>query len=167
MIELVLYTLYILAWSLGRYFDLSFLGYTEHSPVWTCATFSFVHANVWHLLLNIYTFHAFYRRLTHLHPCFMAVAVFSVPFLAAVISRMWVPFSLPTVGASACVFMLVGMFTAEYTIQTRVRYYSILALSFVVQLFFWNKVNVCVHFVSFILGFIAAKLYYLHHIAHA
>lgn len=154
----ILMALLTLFWSVGRYCDLSFLAVAPDSPWWTCLTYSFVHKNILHLLLNIWAISVFYKPLRHFKPHALAIAVFFVPFAAAVTCRLGVSF-YTTIGASAIAFGLMGCFIAEYDIIRKGRVYSSVAISLLVPFLFPN-VNAWCHLFAFVYGFAYGKLYH-------
>jgi len=111
----------------GDYLALSWLG-LKHGYIWQLLTFQFLHANVWHLLLNCWVIYVFGREIE------MALGVrrfLTLYFSSGVVgglvqalagalaehfpeSAWWLRFAGPTVGASAGGFGLLAGYAMLY-----------------------------------------------------
>ncbi|MDR1525156.1 MAG: rhomboid family intramembrane serine protease [Tannerella sp.] len=83
------------------------LGYTNASPWWTHFTYLFQHAGIVHLLINSLSFIGMFRLLEKfINRWVLSVSVITVGFVASFLSM----YNAPTVGASAMVYAMVGIF---------------------------------------------------------
>lgn len=83
------------------------LGYTVTSPWWTHVTYMFQHANVWHLLLNSFSWWVLFKALERFYrPWVIAAGA----MLVAVVASWLCVYSVPTVGASGMIYALMGAF---------------------------------------------------------
>lgn len=153
------YIVLVFFWSISRYCDLSFMAVSSDSPWWTFFSYSFCHVNIFHLFVNCWAIASIYKSLRHLKSHALAIAVFFVPFAAALACRLLMSFN-PTIGASAIVFGFLGIFIAEYDIVRPFRVYSSIALSLIVP-FLFPQINAVMHAFSFAFGFFYGKLYHV------
>jgi membrane associated rhomboid family serine protease len=83
------------------------IGYTSTSPLWTHITYQFQHAGIFHLLVNSFSFIAMFRLLEKfVNKWMLAAIILSIGFTASFLSM----YHTPTLGASAMVYALVGIF---------------------------------------------------------
>jgi membrane associated rhomboid family serine protease len=83
------------------------IGYTNASPVWTHITFQFQHAGVVHLLVNSFSFVGIFRLLERfVNRWLLAASIIIAGFTASFLSM----YKTPTVGASAMIYAMIGMF---------------------------------------------------------
>jgi membrane associated rhomboid family serine protease len=83
------------------------MGYTADSPLWTHITYQFQHAGVLHLIINTLAFIGMFRLLEKfVNKWILSASVILVGFIASFLSM----YHTPTVGASAMIYAMIGMF---------------------------------------------------------
>jgi membrane associated rhomboid family serine protease len=83
------------------------IGYTETSPLWTHFTYQFQHANIVHLIINSLAFIGMFRLLEKfVNKWLLSASILTIGFAASFLSM----YSTPTVGASAMVYAMIGIF---------------------------------------------------------
>jgi membrane associated rhomboid family serine protease len=82
-------------------------GYTTVSPLWTHLTYQFQHSGLIHLLVNSLSFIGMFRLLERfVNRWLLSVLIIAVGFTASFLSM----HDAPTVGASAMVYVMAGLF---------------------------------------------------------
>jgi membrane associated rhomboid family serine protease len=98
-------------------FDVN-IGYTNTSPLWTHLTYQFQHAGIVHLVINSLSFIGMFRLLEKfINRWVLSVSIVIVGFIASFLSM----YNAPTVGASAMVYAMSGMFFAMINLCPDIR----------------------------------------------
>ena len=112
-------------------------GYYYGSPIWTHFTYMFAHANLLHLICNLYALYiCISKRINLFHVYIIGVAV---SFIAMN--------NIPTVGASSCVYVMLGI-----NVYGAKRKTHLIAVCAVLLGFLMPNVNAWIHVYSYILG---------------
>jgi membrane associated rhomboid family serine protease len=83
------------------------LGFVGYFPIWKHLTYNFQHANLVHLILNSIAFFSLFRILElKINAYKLAVFILSAAFAASFA----VHYAKPTVGASAMVYAMIGLY---------------------------------------------------------
>ncbi|MDR1455212.1 MAG: rhomboid family intramembrane serine protease [Tannerella sp.] len=99
------------------FFDLS-PGYTVASPWWTHLTYQFQHAGIMHLLVNSLAFAGMFRLLEKsVNGYLLSALIIAVGFAASFLSM----HERPTVGASAMVYAMIGIFLALLALRRELK----------------------------------------------
>jgi membrane associated rhomboid family serine protease len=99
--------LFVLIFILCLVFFDTDIGYTRTSPWWTHLTYQFQHAGMIHLLINSLAFVGMFRLLEKfVSKWLLSVSVILIGFAASFLSM----YGVPTVGASAMVYAMMGIF---------------------------------------------------------
>ena len=140
----------ILSYSLSRYFDLSFMYMTSRSEWWQYLTYTLIHNSIAHLSVNIAMLIIYWNALGKTHS---PKAIIPICFISSIISSFLCSKVTPTVGASALVFSLMGIFTANmWTTKNsnRLRFTLTLMTMVIIQtLVGFKNVNWQLHLVSY------------------
>lgn len=132
------------------------IGFATNSPWWTHFTYSFQHASILHLVINILVFINSFRVMeSFLSWKVLLPVIYSIATCASFASVQ----DVPTVGSSGMIYVMFGMmsyiviFNSSSWKQKRVFYFSILFMLCIS--YFNNNSNFMVHFTSYILGFLS------------
>ena len=137
------------------------IGYTSTSPLWTHFTYMFQHSGIAHLIINSVAFISLFEALSRqINKYRIAIYSVTIAFLASFLPG--AAFDIPTVGASAMVYAMIGMYIS---VLFRVRvdkkkfalYLLIIATCLMVSYFKQNS-NFWIHLYALVLGFILHKL---------
>ena len=94
------------------------LGYTEAFPLWKHFTYSFQHANLFHLAANSFSFFYIFKLLKRFIPPYKTVLL---SYFIAVVASFVCYYPEPVVGASGMIFAMVGiLFYLLITKQCRI-----------------------------------------------
>jgi len=118
------------------------LGFTDISPLYTHFTYMFQHASVLHLVMNSLMFVTFYRVFKK---PFLIVPLVIIAFLASFLCE----HSLPTVGASGMIYVMIGMYLSEK--RPAMVYVSVVA-AFAISYF--GSSNTLLHFICLASGIV-------------
>lgn len=135
------------------------LGYTHQSPLYTHFTYMFQHSGMAHLLINSFAFIGMFRTMgKFVNKWTLSVSIITVSFVASFIAI----YNIPTVGASAMIYTMIGMFFGMTTYSKNIKiadtkkyllFLSVILISLTIS-FFKHNSNFVLHLSSMILGFI-------------
>lgn len=140
------------------------LGYTASSPLYTHFTYMFQHAGAWHLLLNSIAFTGIFGAMEKLLDRRLAtLASIACAFAASFVSAR----DLPTVGASAIIYSMIGLFFGATAFCSHIRIadtrkFRLFVLSVVISLtvsYFKANSNFTLHVACLATGFPTALLF--------
>lgn len=148
--------LLIFIWSLGMCTDIRLLGYSFDSPWYTLFTFSYVHVSFIHLLINSCVFICYWRSMKGLINMKLLIPmIFFIPAVSAYFSAS----SVPTVGASSIIMVLMGIYLTMPIPKKVIREIWILTIiSFVVTFIFAPQINTLIHIYSLLLSYVISLL---------
>lgn len=112
------------------------LGYTNGSPLFTHFTFMFQHVNLFHLIINSLAFIGVYRTLRKFIKGYIIILLC---ILISFISSFFSVYDIPTVGASAMVYSMIGMYFGITLFDKKIKIidykkYSLYVISVLVML---------------------------------
>lgn len=147
---LILLLLYI--YSMSGITDLRMLGVSSSSEWWAYFTFNFVHFTFLHLAVNSIVFYSYWRVIKRFFPLYIIMPMLLIiPALSAYI----VSFETPTVGLSAMVYSLLGMYVPLMLYKKdRYKTYLLVVMSFIVTMYFVPKINTPIHILSFLISLV-------------
>jgi membrane associated rhomboid family serine protease len=147
------------------------IGYTKVSPLYTHLTYMFQHAGIVHLAMNSLAFIGMFRTLEKfISKWTLSLLVTTISFVSSFISM----YDIPTVGASAMIYSMIGIFIGITTFCTHIKianikkyllFISVIAISLTISLFKSNS-NFILHLISMAVGVITSipiSLYKNHH----
>jgi len=140
--------------------DTTYLGVSENSAWWTCITYNLVHLSFFHLLINSISFYCLWKYIKMLKKCIYIPLMIIIPMSSAVMFS----HNLPTVGASAIIYTMIGMFLAlfNYKKEDYIRLWILVMLSILITSFS-DSINTGIHIcslsLSLIVSLIARRLY--------
>jgi len=148
--------LLIFIWSLGMCTDIRSFGYSFDSSWYTLFTFSYVHVSFIHLLINSCVFICYWRPMKGLINMKLLIPmIIFIPAVSAYLSAS----SVPTVGASAIIMVLMGVYLTMPIPKKVVREIWILTIiSFVVTFIFAPQINTLIHIYSLLLSYVISLL---------
>ena len=118
-------------------------------------TYQFMHASLLHLIVNILSLALMYKPINKLYENrFSGIKVpnlFIVLYISSVIAGGFCAVDMPTLGASAMPFFLLGMLLMLNPTLQQLKNYIYVALAVIVSIIFKNS-NVALHILSFIFG---------------
>ena len=120
--------------------------------------YMFAHANVFHLLCNIFALYVLLRKTKFGRQ----VMLLSIGYCIAVMSSFIIPISIPVVGFSSVIFALMGLLLRWW------KYMALILLQIALTMFFPN-IAWLLHLVCFLLGLsinILVTVYYKRYYAH-
>lgn len=129
------------------------LGFSSSSPLWTHFTYSFQHASITHLVINMLVFITAFRVMEKL---ISWKVLFPIIYSFAVAASFFAEQSIPTVGSSGMIYALFGMEAVivlfnRSTIKQKLIFFS--AIMFMLLVSFLNSdSNFMVHLLSFAFG---------------
>lgn len=160
--------LLIVVFSVSRFVDCSSLALTCDSAWWQYVTFNLLHASLFHLIINSIAILIYWRILKNVVNRYffiiiLAISVFISAFLGCC--------KIPTVGASAIGYAMIGIYTVSLYSgllnikrSTRIEFLVAIGLSFVSTWLFAPSINTPIHVYAFsvatILSFICRKYMY-------
>lgn len=144
-------------------FDTS-IGYTTSSHLYTHITYLFQHASILHLAFNSFAFLSMYISLERFLNKWLFLSIsFGIGIVAPSLDiAIRQANDLPTVGASAVVYGMIGLYIGITLLFKNIKiadtkayllFISCVAISLLVSLFKENS-NFAIHFISLIMGFI-------------
>ena len=137
------------------------IGYTNQSPLYTHFTYMFQHSGVVHFLINSFAFIGMFRTMEKfVNKWVLSASIITVSFASSFMSM----YNIPTVGASAMIYAMIGMFIGITIFRKNIRIADTkkyLLFLFVVLLsltasFFKHNSNFYLHLASLISGFITS-----------
>lgn len=141
------------------------LGYSISSPLYTHFTYQFQHLNWIHLTFNSISFVAFSKILNKVYP--ESLIILYAYFISFVVS-FFSEYHLPTVGSSAMIYAMVGLFLSLSIIGDKLhivnhRKFIVLIigilLSFIISYFKNSANNIC-HLLALAIGLISGVIGY-------
>lgn len=143
----------LLAFSLGRFIDLSPLCVTSTSPWYTLLTFHFVHAQWHHLAVNLFLFVFYWRYIRHSNYRYsMPIIIFS-SIVAAMASR----FDAPTAGCSAIVMAMAGVLVATLKRKLLIKNIVLFVVVFLITSLA-THINTSIHVYAFFIALLLTRL---------
>jgi membrane associated rhomboid family serine protease len=142
-------------------------GYTLHSPLWTHFTYMFQHASITHLIINSLSFLTIFHLMSsHIRPPLLSVVAILCAFAATFVHirltlfghplTLTTAFDLPTVGASAMIYALSGMYLYQlFTLRCPFRIFRPLTIAITISLtfsFFTPGSNFALHLSALLAG---------------
>jgi len=137
------------------------LGYTHKSPLYTHFTYMFQHSGIVHLIINSLAFIGMFRTMEKLvDKKMLSVTIIISSFTMSFVTM----YDLPTVGASAMIYTMIGMFFGMTTICNNIKiadtkkyllFISVVSISLTIS-FFKHNSNFVLHVASMIFGFIVS-----------
>lgn len=138
------------------------LGFTDVSPVYTHFTYSIQHANITHLFFNSLAFIGVCKLVSNFTD---KKILLLISFSIAVIASFFSMYSIPTVGCSAVIYAMLGMYIGvtlcKKSIKINKQKYGLFLLSIGIMLtasYFNSTSNFNVHAVALIFGGISGAL---------
>ena len=151
---------FILLYSISRYFDLSDFGLYNGCEWYSYITFNFVHLTFFHLITNSVMMIIYGNLVKQVYNKYISVII---PTISSIISGILFIQNKPTFGASAILFSLLGMymcFLYRKKIQGYIRFFIITAILIAIQsLVAHDMVNWRIHIFSMVFSFITAYTY--------
>lgn len=142
----------IYVYSLGECLNTKVLGYSINSPLWTLFTFNIVHISFIHLLINSIVFISYWKILKEfINKYVFTLMVILIPAISAYLSFP----SIPTVGASAMIYTMTGIYMYMIPIKKYIliQMWVMIILSFVFTILFAPHVNTLIHIYSFFISY--------------
>ncbi len=137
------------------------LGYADGSPFYTHFTYMFQHAGLVHLIINSIAFIGMFHSMRRFAgKWYIVVSMLSCGFAASFLSA----HEIPTVGASAIIYAMIGMYIGITSFSPRVKiadprkyllFITCVVMGLLVSLLRQNS-NFLVHLWSLILGLFAS-----------
>ena len=135
------------------------IGYTNHSPIYTHATYMFQHSGIVHLIINSLAFIGMFRTMEKfVNKWILSAAIIISAFTMSFVAM----YDIPTVGASAMIYTMIGMFLGMTTFCNNIKiadtkkyllFISVVVISLTIS-FFKHNSNFTLHVASMVLGFI-------------
>lgn len=138
----------ILIYSISLHEDISYLGVHTGSEWYQYITYSFYHTSFWHLIINSLGFILYWevlKRFTNKYICAL------IAFASAILSALICAFPTPTIGASAVVYSLVGIYCTGVFIGDRLekkimyRTFIFIAISLILPALVNHRINWLLH----------------------
>ncbi len=145
----------IIVFIISLFLNTDILGYTNTTPFSFRITYIFAHANIFHLVGNIYSLYIFKKLFdpTKLNTYLI------ISTLSAIIATYGTEQSLPTVGISAIIYALLGIYYAQHTSKRAIIYiltiFVLNYLPYIIGLPF----NAHLHTLSFTYTYIPTLIY--------
>lgn len=149
--------LLIYFYAISSVVDLSSLGVSDSSPWWSLFTYNLVHFSFIHLLVNSITFISYWRILKRYLNIYIVLVV---SIFVPAVSAYWGCYSIPTVGASAVIYTLIGIYTVVIPLAKRelVKSLFLILFSFIFTGLFVQSINTNIHIYSFGLSVVISLL---------
>jgi membrane associated rhomboid family serine protease len=153
--------LFILIYSLSRFYDLTFLAASKGCEPWQYLTFHFLHVSPFHLAINSFAIYLYWKAIRQTSNIKYALPVVAISSLLAGCLSVT---DIPTIGASAIAFSMIAVYCVllffKKGIKDRetLKLYIVLAVLSIVQSLFHTGINIKAHALSF---FFAAVLSFL------
>jgi membrane associated rhomboid family serine protease len=138
-------------------FDVSTVGYTDTSPIYTHFTYMWQHINIWHLIINSFCFIGFFRTLEKIiNKWTLAVSIIANAFLGSFL----VDYKIAVAGCSGMIYAMLGIYcaiiAARRLIITNASRFYIFILCVIISLtvsFFKENSAFELHIVCLVCGF--------------
>lgn len=134
--------------------DVTTLGAGLSSPWYCLFTYSFIHANIFHVSVNAVFLWLYWKNTRFIPTKTRIVYLAVIPAIAAALSLR----AVPTVGASAAVMTLAGILVAWFPRRLILRTTIIIVLSSLATFLFAPHINTPIHLYSFGFAFAAERL---------
>jgi membrane associated rhomboid family serine protease len=154
--------LFILVYSVSRFFDLAFLAAYNGCEPWQYLTFHFVHVSFFHLAVNSFAIYLYWKALKQASNIKYALPVIIISSLAAGYLSVT---DVPTIGSSAIAFSMIAVYCVllffKKGIKDRrvLRLYIVLAVFTIIQSVFYTGINVKIHILSFLFAAFLSLLF--------
>lgn len=146
--------IFILIYSISRYNDVSFMYLHNGSEWYQYLTYNFVHTSFLHLSVNTTAYILYWNALVRSGVAKLETIIISLS--SAFFSGIICAYSeTPTIGASAIVFSMLGVFCVRVpspTIKTGVIRYVIILSFMAIQAFFNSGINWGIHLFSLLIS---------------
>ena len=149
------------------WFDKS-IGYTNSSPLYTHFTYMFQHAGIIHLVINSLSFLGMFRTMEkYINKWLLSGVCILFAFLTSFFSS----YNIPTVGASAMIYIMIGMFLSitllykDVKINDKRKYFLFVFsvfISLIVSAFRHNS-NFSLHILSLLSGVLIGTIFSIKH----
>lgn len=143
-------------YSVGSFIDVREFAVDTHSNWWCFFTFNLIHLSFLHLLVNSFVFLSYWRRIKNIiNLYFFIPLIVLVPALSAMLSNQ----NTPTLGASAMVYAVIGLYLVAFPLPKKIliKFISLIVISFSFT-FFLSSVNTSIHIYSFLISLVVSLL---------
>lgn len=149
--------LLIYFYAISNVVDLSSLGVSDTSPWWSLFTYNLVHLSFIHLSVNSIAFISYWGILKRYLNVYIVSAI---SMFVPAVSAYWGCYSIPTIGASAVIYTLIGIYTVAIPLGKRelVKFLSLILFSFIFTGLFAQSINTRIHIYSFVLSVVISLL---------
>ncbi|MDR3142110.1 MAG: rhomboid family intramembrane serine protease [Tannerellaceae bacterium] len=145
--------LFILIYSVSRFYDLTFLSACKGCELWRYLTFHFVHVSFFHLAVNSFAIYLYWKALRQASNIKYALPVIAASSLAAGYLSAT---DIPTIGSSAIAFSMIAVYCVLLFFKKgpkdgqTLKLYIVLAAFAIIQSIFYTGINVKIHALSFL-----------------
>jgi membrane associated rhomboid family serine protease len=141
----ILIALLTAIYAVSFFTDTTVLGATSMSPWYCYVTYNFIHVNILHLAVNSLFLYLYWKRIYFIPLRVRLVMVATIPVISAALSAR----TMPTIGISAVVMTIAGMYVAWFPHKLMARTVAIFTVSSLLTFFFAPHINTSIHVYSF------------------